>query len=173
MRLPVQIDAPVGGATPAIGSTVGFGRSAGGVATGTDFTWSEVGIMRAVPGVGDDDYLTAGDVTAAERAHRPIHSEPVRRCARTRRCFARFARRGGFTYQGQPFDYTAAPVITATAVSVSGTTTTNYPGAFFKLSNTTLSGRTYSSPAAGSIRRVCRPPRSTPPLRTQAAASRR
>ena len=78
VRSPRRSTRPSGGATPAIGSTVGFGSFASGVATGTDFTWSEVGIMRAVPGVGDGDYLTAGDVTGPrERAHRPIHSEPA------------------------------------------------------------------------------------------------
>jgi len=50
---------------------------------------------------------------------------------------------GGFTYQGQSFGYGTAPVITATAVAAGGTTTTNYTnGAFFKLSNATL---TFSS----------------------------
>ena len=148
VRLPVQLVAPVGGATPAIGSTVGFGSFGGGVATGTDFTWSEVGIMRAVPGVDDGDYLTAGDVTgrrasASADSFRATSSSALERAAVRTACSA-----GGFTYQGQPFDYTAVPVITATAVSVSGTTTTNYTGAFFKLSNPTLTGRTYSSPAA-------------------------
>ena len=148
VRLPVQIEAPVGGATPAIGSTVGFGSFAGGVATGTDFTWSEVGIMRAVPGVGDGNYLTAGDVTGlpSERIGRFIPSRFV--VALNSPLFRTVCSAGGFTYQGEPFDYTAVPVITATAVSVSGTTTTNYRDAFFKLSNTTLAGRTYSSPAA-------------------------
>ena len=40
------------------------------------------------------------------------------------------------------------PVLTATAVSVSGSTTTNYTGAFFKLTNSTLAGRTYTGGAA-------------------------
>jgi MSHA biogenesis protein MshQ len=145
VRLPTQIFAPSGGANPAIGSTVGFGTFANGVATGTDFTWSEVGIMRAVPGVGDGDYLAAGDVTG------PV-SEPIGRfiparlvAALNAPLFTTQCAAGAFTYQGQPFGYTTAPVITATAVSVSGSTTTNYTGSFFKMTNTTLTGRSYSA----------------------------
>jgi MSHA biogenesis protein MshQ len=148
VRLPVQIVAPAAGANPAIGATVGFGSFANGAATGTDFVWNEVGIMRAVPGVGDGDYLGAGDVTGpvSERIGRFIPARfavTLNSPLLSTGCSA-----GGFTYQGQAFGYVAAPVITATAVSMSGGTTTNYRGAFFKLTNATLAGRTYSSPAA-------------------------
>jgi MSHA biogenesis protein MshQ len=149
VRLAAQIFAPAGGASPAIGSTVGFGAFANGVATGTDFTWSEVGILRAVPGVGDADYLLAGDVTGAlsERIGRFIPSRFV--AALNAPTFLTACGVGGFTYQGQSFGYGAAPVITATAVAAGGTTTTNYTnGAFFKLSNATLTGRTYTGASA-------------------------
>lgn len=148
VRLATQLVAPAGGASPAIGSTMGFGPFSGGEATGTDFTWSEVGIVRLVPGIDDGDYLTAGDVASPP-------SEPVGRfipshfsVALNAPLFATSCAAGGFTYQGQPFHYTTVPVITATAVAVNGTPTTNYAGPFFKLSNATLTGRTYSSPAA-------------------------
>jgi MSHA biogenesis protein MshQ len=147
VRLATQLVAPGGGASPAIGWTTGFGSFADGVATGTDFTWAEVGIVRAVPGIGDGDYLTAGDVTgpASERIGRFIPSRFV--VALNSPLFGTACVAGGFSYQGQTFGYTTAPVITATAVAVSGATTTNYTGSFFKLSNTTLTGRSYSSPA--------------------------
>jgi hypothetical protein len=147
VRLTTQLVAPAGGASPAIGYTAGFGPFANGVATGTDFTWSEVGIVRAVPGVGDANYLTAGDVTgpASERIGRFIPSRFV--VALNAPLFGTTCAAGGFSYQGQTFGYTTAPVITATAVAVGGATTTNYAGSFFKLSNTTLTGRSYSSPA--------------------------
>lgn len=148
VRLPTEIVGPAGGAAPAIGSTVGFGSFTGGVATGTDFTWSEVGIMRALPGVGDGDYLDAGDVTGppSERIGRFIPSRFV--VGLNSPLFATACPAGGFTYQGQAFGYVTAPVITATAVNESGGMTTNYRGAYFKLTNATLAGRTYSSPAA-------------------------
>ncbi len=148
VRLETQLVAPIGGSSPAIGSTVGFGDFGGGEATGTDFTWSEVGIMRAVPRVGDGDYLTAGDVVGPP-------SEPIGRfvpdhfaIGLNAPLFATACAAGGFTYQGQPFSYTTAPVITATAVAANGAPTTNYAGAFFKLTNATVTGRTYSSAAA-------------------------
>lgn len=105
--------------------------------------------MRAVPGVDDSDYLGAGDVTGpvSERIGRFI---PARFAVMLNSpLLATACTAGGFTYQGQPFGYVTPPVITATAVSVSGGTTSNYRGAFFKLTNATPAGRTYSSPAAG------------------------
>ena len=148
VRLATQLVAPAGGANPAVGSTVGFGSFGNGVATGSDFTWPEVGIMQAVPGIGDGSYLTAGDVTgpASERIGRFIPSHFV--VALNSPLFETACAAGGFTYQGQAFNYVNAPVITATAVAVSGAPTTNYTGAFFKLDNTTLTGRSYASPAA-------------------------
>jgi MSHA biogenesis protein MshQ len=148
VRLPVIVAAPSGGANPAIGAALGFGSFFGGVATGTDFTWSEVGIMHAVPGVGDGDYLGAGDVVGppSERIGRFVPSRFV--VTLNSPLFRTACTAGGYTYQGQPFDYTVAPVMTVTAVSASGTTTTNYRDEFFKLSTATLSGRAYSSPSA-------------------------
>ena len=150
VRLATQLVAPVGGASPAVGSTVGFGSFANGVATGSDFTWSEVGIMQIVPGIDDGAYLTAGDVTgpASERIGRFIPSHfVVGLSGLNSPLFETGCTAGGFTYQGQAFNYVNAPVITATAVAVSGTPTTNYTGSFFKLDNTTLTGRSYASVA--------------------------
>lgn len=148
VRLAVQLVAPAGGANPPVGSTVGFGAFSNGVATGTDFTWSEVGIMQVLPGVGDGNYLTAGDVTgtSSERIGRFVPSRFV--VALNAPSFNTACTAGGFTYQGQSFAYSTAPVITATAVAVGGTTTTNYTGAFFKLTNSTLTGRSYTGAAA-------------------------
>ncbi len=89
--------------------------------------------------------MQAGDVDGTrQRSNRPLHpgvsSAGLNTPVLTTQCAA-----GTFTYQGQPFGYTTAPVITATAVSVGGSTTTNYAGTFFKMTNTTLTGRTYSA----------------------------
>jgi MSHA biogenesis protein MshQ len=150
VRLATQLVAPAGGSSPAIGWAAGFGEFTNGTATGNDFAWSEVGIVRAVPGVGDEDYLLAGDVIG------PL-SEPIGRFVPSHfvvdlnppPLFTAACSAGGFTYHGQPFGYTTAPVITATAVAADGATTTNYTtDQFFKLSPTTLNGRTYSNPGA-------------------------
>ncbi len=150
VRLVPTLFLPAGGANPSIGGA-GFGPFTNGVATGTGFAWSEVGIIQAIGGIGDLDYLGAGDVlgpTSSERIGRFIPSRFV--AALNSPLLATACNAGGFTYQGQSFGYATAPVITATAVSVSGSTTTNYTGAFFKLTNATLSGRSYTS-AAGAL----------------------
>ena len=45
--------------------TGSFGSFSNGVASGTAFSWGEVGIITLQPGVGDSDYLGAGDVLGA------------------------------------------------------------------------------------------------------------
>lgn len=62
VRLSTTLVAPAGGANPALGNLTGFGSFTNGVATGSSFNWSEVGIIRLTPTVGDGDYLGAGDV---------------------------------------------------------------------------------------------------------------
>jgi hypothetical protein len=148
VRLGAQLVEPAGGSAPPIGAAVGFGPFSGGAATGTDFTWAEVGIMRAEPGVGDGDYLTAGDVSGApsELIGRFIPSHFT--VALNAPVLATACAAGGFTYEGESFNYLTAPIITVTAVAVSGTTTINYTGDYFKLATSTLSGRSYTAAAA-------------------------
>jgi MSHA biogenesis protein MshQ len=163
VRLVPTLFLPAGGANPAVGMTTGFGAFTNGVATGTDFTWSEVGIVQARGGIADADYLGAGDVAGAtlnERIGRFIPSRFV--VALNSPLFNTGCTAGTFTYQGQAFGYSTAPVITATAVSVSGSTTTNYTGAFFKLTNSTLTGRTYTS-VAGTLDTTGLPATTTDP----------
>ena len=57
VRLDVNLFAPAGGNAPPVAAATGFGAFAGGAATGTDFTWPEVGIMQLDPGVADNDHL--------------------------------------------------------------------------------------------------------------------
>lgn len=44
----------------------------------------------------------------------------------------------GFTYQGQAFNYSTAPVMTVTAREAGGATTTRYTGSWWRLSNSSL-----------------------------------
>jgi MSHA biogenesis protein MshQ len=139
------LHAPAGGANPAVGAAAGFGAFTAGSATGTDFFWAEVGIVRLVASVGDGDYLGAGNVsgTASERVGRfvPSHftaalNAPLLQTA----CGA-----GGFTYVGQAFGYAVPPAITATARAAGGGVTQNYTGTFFKMATATLASRAYTS----------------------------
>lgn len=63
--LAATLVAPSGGASPALLNASAFGAFASGVATGTTFSWGEVGIVTLTPSVGDGNYLGAGDTTGA------------------------------------------------------------------------------------------------------------
>ena len=105
-----------------------FGSFSGGVATGTDFSWEEVGIIKLTPVVSDRDYLGANDVigTPVQSVGRfiPNHFEtavvqvsgvpmgcPDGLCPTTY---------NGMVYSAQPFS------VTVTAKNASGGTTANY-----------------------------------------------
>src|SRR5206468_8137592 len=52
---------------------------------------------------------------------------------------------GDFTYVGQPFNYTTAPVITVTAQNFTNATTANYTGALWQITNASLTGWSYTA----------------------------
>lgn len=141
---------------PAITYLTGFGAFGGGSATGFDFGWPEVGIIQLRPGIGDGDYLGAGDVTGAlsENVGRfvPYDFELVYNVPEFGTACAPAGAMTPFTYMGQRFDYTLQPVITVTAKAYGtpAATTQNYTGAFFKLSEATLQNWAYTS-AAGTL----------------------
>lgn len=135
---------------PALGSTTGFGAFTNGSATGTDFSWGEVGIITLTPSIKDGDYLGVGEVTGAASGNvgrffphhfrvTPVPDPPTLADA----CLS-----GSFTYLGQPFTYTAAPVLTLTAENQGNTTTSNYDcGGFWKLSEPYTLAYTYTDGA--------------------------
>ncbi|MBS0614349.1 MAG: hypothetical protein JSS24_14335, partial [Proteobacteria bacterium] len=141
---------PTSGNAPSVSGSLG--AFSGGAATGTAFSWPEVGIIKLIPRIADGDYLGSGDFigTASGNVGRFIpdnFSVSLNTPAFGTGCGA-----GGFTYVGQPFTYTVAPVITATARSASGGTTLNYSGALMRLSNASLTGRAYTpTPAAPAL----------------------
>jgi MSHA biogenesis protein MshQ len=121
VRLTNALVAPVGGSNPALGNATGFGGFANGVATGANFNWDEVGIITLTPGIGDADYLGAGDVAGITSGNvgrfTPDHFDT----ARTEACVA-----GGFTYSGEAF------AVTVSAFNALNAPTVNYEGAFAK-----------------------------------------
>ena len=150
VRLDVELVAPVGGADPAVSAATGFVAFSAGTSTATDLIWNEVGIMRVRPGIGDADYLGAGDTTgnASVNIGRfiPSHFTTILNTP----SFATVCSPGGYTYVGEPFNYLNAPEITATARAAGGATTLNYTSTFFKMSNATLGARNYSA-ATGAL----------------------
>jgi MSHA biogenesis protein MshQ len=57
---------------------------------------------------------------------------------------------GSFTYVGQRFSYSTAPVITLTARNFAGGTTTNYAGGLWQITNASLTAKSYAA-AAGTL----------------------
>jgi len=57
---------------------------------------------------------------------------------------------GGFTYVGQPFNYTTAPVITVTAQNFTNATTAKYTGALWQITNASLTLKSYTA-ASGPV----------------------
>ena len=136
---------PGAGDNPPIGAAAGFGPFVNGVATGTNFTWPEVGIISLTPSVGDADYLGTGDVVGTTtgnvgRFYAHHFSTALNLPTFTTGCAA-----GSFTYIGATFGYSNMPVITFTAEALAGETTDNYTGGFFKVSNASLPDRVYSA----------------------------
>lgn len=136
-------------ANPAVTNLSAFGTFNNGSATGTTFSWSEVGIITLTPEVADQDYLGAGNAVGTVSGNvgrfRPFdfnvsYNTPV---------FNTFCGTSpnGFTYIGQNFTYQTVPVITVTARNAQGGATTNYgaTGGWFKITNSTLTGKAYSA----------------------------
>ncbi len=118
VKLTPTLVSPSGGVNPAIGNLTAFGTFTNGVATGTTFSWREVGIITLRPSVDDGNYLSAGDVIGSSSGNVGRFIPHHFKVTATPGCS------GGatYTYSGQPF------AATATARALGGTTTENYRG---------------------------------------------
>ncbi len=145
VALGANLVSPAGGNNPGITAGLGFGPFSGGQATGTDFAWPEVGIITLTPSVGDGDYLGAGNVAGIESGNVGRFHPDHFTAALNTPMFETACAAGSFTYLGQPFTYSAVPVITATARATDGSVTQNYDGAYFRINNGTLQNRSYTS----------------------------
>jgi len=97
-----------------------------------------------VPHIADGSYLNAGDVIGNATGNVGRFVPNGFAVALNTPVFGTACGTGNFTYVGQPFTYTVAPVITVTAQALGGTTTQNYTGSLMRLSNSSLTGRTYT-----------------------------
>jgi len=136
---------PAGGRAATIAQPTGFTGFSNGSATGTDFAWPEVGIIRLVPSISDADYLGAGNVMGTTSGNVGRFVPDRFTTVLNTPLFGTACVAGGYTYLGQPFLYTVPPEITVTAVAADGSTTQNYAGAFFRLTNSSLTGRQYTT----------------------------
>ncbi len=162
VTLTVNLLAPAGGNAAALNNAAAFGGFSGGVATGTTFNWPEVGIISLSPSVAS--YLGSGTVTGTASGNVGRFIPNSFAVALNTPVFGTGCSAGDFSYVGQPLLYTVAPVMTVTALAAGGTTTRNYAGAFLKLTNASLNGRSYTStPASPALNLSGLPPTSSDP----------
>ncbi|PKO84910.1 MAG: hypothetical protein CVU17_01670 [Betaproteobacteria bacterium HGW-Betaproteobacteria-11] len=125
VKLTPTLIAPAGGAAGSLSGT--FGAFTNGVANGTAFTWSEVGIITLTPSVFDADYLGAGDTAGTTTGNVgrfiPDHFT-LSAGSLTNRAAAGCAPVSSFTYLGESLGLT----FTLTAERAGGGVTTNYDG---------------------------------------------
>jgi MSHA biogenesis protein MshQ len=141
---------PASGDAAAIAGS--FGSFSGGAATGTGFSWPEVGIVSLTPHIFDGDYLGTGDVHGTVTGNIGRFIPNGFAVALNTPLFAAGCSAGAFTYLGQPLVYLVAPTATVTAQSLGGATTQNYTGALLRLTNGSLTGRSYTpTPASPAL----------------------
>ena len=113
-------------ANPAITNLTTFGSFTNGVATGTTFSWGEVGITTLTPSVGDGNYLGVGDVTGTVSGNVGRFTPFDFNVTGNTPSFNPGCAGSTFSYIGQPFSYAVAPAETITARNKAGGTTLNY-----------------------------------------------
>lgn len=131
---------PAAGNTPSLlNGTIAGGSFTNGIATPTNLSWGEVGIITLTPSVADADYLGVGDTTGTVTGNvgrfYPHHF--IATGALTNRAGLSCAPASSFTYMGEPMQL----ALTLTAQNTANGTTQNYTTAnsFAKLDGTTAS----------------------------------
>lgn len=142
VQLNANLAAPAAGDAATLNNGLGFGSFSGGSATGTTFNWPEVGIITLTPSVAN--YLGSGAVTGVVSGNVGRFIPNGFTATLNTPVFGTGCAAGGFSYLGQPLTFTVPPVMTVTALSAAGSTARNYTGAFLKLTNGSLTGRTYA-----------------------------
>jgi MSHA biogenesis protein MshQ len=114
-------------------------------------TYSEVGSFHLQLVDSTFANVDAADSTANEREIRSSNVDVGRfvpdhfTVSYNTPAFAPACSAGGFTYVGQAFAYAVAPVMTVTARNFSGETTTNYAGSLWRMTSSSLSGKSYTA----------------------------
>lgn len=126
---------------PGVNNPTAFGAFSGGSATGTTFSWDEVGIIKITPNIGDNDYLGAGVIYATTQSGNvgrfyPDHFGVTGSVVTRSDLQAVEAQATPFTYLGEPMKLLLA--VTAYGKNNDSTALQNYAGSFAKLDATTL-----------------------------------
>ncbi len=159
VRLTPTLVLPAGGSSGSLSNGVIAGGSfTNGVATVTNLTFSEVGIVTLTPAVADGDYLGAGNVTGTTTGNvgRFVPARfALSGAALTHRTALAGSPASAFTYLDENFSL----ALTLTAQNSAGQTTTNYTGAFARFDATAaaswglagIAGTTIFSGASGRL----------------------
>jgi hypothetical protein len=148
---------PLGGASGSLSNGAIAGSAFGGTGSATisNLAWSEVGVISLAASVNNggvnNKYLGDSAVAGATTGPNigrfyPDHFDVTYNTPKfTPAC-------GAFSYWGQKFAYSSGsvPVATVIARNTAGTTTTNYAGNWFMITNSSLTGKAYTS-AAGTL----------------------
>ena len=141
-------------ANPAIAGSLGTFTS--GVASGTAFSWGEVGIVTLSAGVADSDYLGAGDASVFTQTGNvgrfTTHHLSLSGAALTNRVLAGCAPVSGFTYMGEGIGVQ----YTLSALNAAGAVTQNYATAnsFSKMPTTPGTASPISTLGYGAVNLV-------------------
>ena len=154
---------PAAGNDPGLSPALAFGAFSAGSATGTTFTWPEVGIITLLPTVGDGNYLGGGDVAGTVSGNVGRFIPDHFTTALNSPDFQTQCGLGGFSYIGQSFDYNISPLITVTARATTNSVTQNYTGSYFKITNLSLLNRLYTT-ASGMLDLTGLPATSSDPV---------
>ena len=139
---------PASGHNPAVSGS--FGAYGAGAAAGSAFAWPEVGIVTLTPTVAN--YLGSGAVTGTATGNVGRFVPNAFAVALNTPMFSTGCSLGGFSYLGQPLKYLLAPVITVTPQALGGAALQNYTGTLFRLTNSSLTGRSYTpTPASPAL----------------------
>lgn len=133
VNLATALVLPAGGSNATLtNGLIAGGSFSNGVATATNLSWGEVGIMTLTPGVGDGDYLGAGDVagTTTGNVGRFYPAKFAISAASLTPACVPGAPASAFTYFSEDGFTTT---FTLTAQNLTGGTTSNYRDAFAKL----------------------------------------
>ncbi|MEM7206812.1 MAG: DUF6701 domain-containing protein [Pseudomonadota bacterium] len=123
--------APSGGSAGALSGSMS--KTGAGIFSGTR-QFSEVGIVNLTAEIADNDYLGAGDVTGTLNNVGRFTPHQFALTSTDSGELNHACSGGSFSYIGQAFGYAGAPTFEVTAQNASGITTTNYTGAYAKLS---------------------------------------
>ncbi len=129
--------------------SIGGGAFTGGIATVTNLSWGEVGVITLTARVADGNYLDSGDVIGAPTGNVGRFVPYQFAVTANTPSFATQCTGSAnpFSYMGASFSYASglAPRWVVTAQGFSGATTQNYSGAWMKISNASLTNRQYVS----------------------------